>query len=222
MQPVENAQENLGVPLKPANVDGILGRLQARFPDPRCELEFQNPFELLVATILSAQCTDRQVNKVLPQVRARWPGAADLARAPVEDVEQVIRPTGLFRAKARNLTAMAVLLEERHQGAVPASMEALVSLPGVARKTANVVLGTAFGLAQGIVVDTHMVRVTRRWGWHDTRDPSRVERRLLEIVPRERWIDFGHQGVLFGRYQCLAQRPRCATCDLADLCPSRS
>lgn len=207
------------MPAAPHHVPGFLAGLAEMVPEPRCELNHRNPFELLIATQLSAQSTDAIVNQVTPALFARWPDARALARADLAEVEAVIRPTGFFRQKARHAVETARLLVERHQGEVPRSVEALTALPGVARKTANVVLGTAFGIASGITVDTHAFRVTRRWGWHAERTPEKVEAKLMAAVPREQWVDFGHRLVLFGRYHCTARAPRCGSCALARLCP---
>jgi endonuclease-3 len=188
-------------------------------PDPRCELEFRSPFELLIATQLSAQSTDVMVNRVTPTLFARWPTPAAMAVAEVAEMEAVLRPTGFFRNKTRHAIETARRLVERHGGEVPADMEALTALPGVARKTANVVLGTAFGIASGVTVDTHAFRVTSRWGWHAERAPEKVEALLMAAVPQAGWPAFGHRLVLFGRYHCTARAPRCEGCAFVGLCP---
>jgi len=195
-------------------------RLREAQPAPQCELDFRTPFELLIATILSAQSTDRMVNRVTPALFARWPDAAALAAAPQEAVEEMVHATGFFRAKARNIRAAAQLLVERHGGEVPAELDALVELPGVARKTANVVLGTAFGITSGITIDTHAGRVARRLALTKHEDPGKVEADLMALFPREAWVETGHRLVLHGRYLCLARKPDCARCPLAELCPS--
>jgi endonuclease-3 len=197
----------------------FLAPLAVMVPDPRCELDFANPFQLLIATQLSAQSTDAMVNKVTPVLFARWPTPAELGAADLGEVESILRPTGFFRQKARNAVRTAQLLVERHGGEVPRTIEELVQLPGVARKTANVVLGTAFGIQSGVTVDTHVFRVTRRWGWQDEKTPEKVEPILMALVPREGWSDFGHRVVLFGRYHCVARAPKCPTCALRELCP---
>lgn len=197
---------------------GILGALAEVIPEPRCELDFRTPFELLVATQLSAQSTDAMVNKVTPELFRRWPDAPALAAADPAEVEAVLRPTGFFRQKTKNAIRTAQLLVERHGGQVPPDMAALVQLPGVARKTANVVLGTAFRIQSGVTVDTHVFRVTGRWGWHAEKTPEKVEARLMALVPREGWSDFGHRVVLFGRYHCTARAPRCEGCRLRPWC----
>ena len=195
-------------------------RLREAQPEPQCELDFRTPFELLIATILSAQSTDRMVNRVTPALFARWPDAGALAAAPQEEVEEAVHATGFFRATARNIRAAAQLLVDRHGGTVPADLDALVQLPGVARKTANVVLGTAFGITSGITIDTHAGRVARRLALTRREDPGKVETDLMGLFPREAWVDTGHRLVLHGRYVCLARKPDCARCPLAELCPS--
>ncbi len=189
-------------------------------PDPRCELDWRTPFELLIATQLSAQSTDVMVNKVTPELFRRWPTPAEMALADPSEMEAVLRPTGFFRQKSRHAIETARLLLVRHGGEVPADMAALTALPGVARKTANVVLGTAFGIASGVTVDTHAFRVTQRWGWHAERTAEKVEPILMTVGPQTGWPDFGHRVVLFGRYTCTARAPKCAGCVLAGLCPS--
>lgn len=188
-------------------------------PDPKCELDFRNPFELLIATQLSAQSTDVMVNKVTPELFRRWPDAFALAAADPAEVEAVLRPTGFFRQKAKNAIATAGLLVAHHGGEVPPVLEEIVKFPGAARKTANVVLGTAFGISSGVTVDTHVFRVTTRWGWHAEKTPEKVEAVLMRALPREEWPAFGHRVVLFGRYHCTARAPKCGTCQLRALCP---
>ena len=204
----------------PQDPEPWLGALKRAVPEPRCELLFRSPFELLIATQLSAQSTDVMVNKVTPELFARWPTPVAMAAANPAEMEGVLRPTGFFRNKTKHAIETARLLVERHGGDVPANMKALIALPGVARKTANVVLGTAFGISSGVTVDTHAFRVTGRWGWHRERTPEKVEALLMAIVPRAGWPDFGHRLVLFGRYHCTARAPKCAGCELARLCPS--
>ena len=190
------------------------------YPDAHCELDHRSPFELIAATILSAQCTDKRVNMVTPQLFQRFPHAAALAVAPQADVEDIIRSTGFFRAKAKSLVAMAQALVERHGGQVPASMDELVVLPGVGRKTANVLLGNAFGLNHGIVVDTHVGRLAVRLGLTRESDPVRVERALMKLFPVDRWTLLSHLLIWHGRRVCDAKKPRCSECVLAELCPS--
>jgi endonuclease-3 len=203
-----------------AQADRVLAALRRQIAQPRCELDHQNPWQLLVATILSARTTDRTVNKVTPALFARFPTPAALADAAPAEVEKLIRTTGFFRSKARAIQETARLLVERHQGEVPRDMEALCRLRGVARKTANVVLGTAFGIPAGITVDVHAARVSRRLGLTSQEDPVKIEADLLALFPRNEWIDLGHRLVLHGRYTCLARGPRCGTCECRSFCPS--
>ena len=189
------------------------------YPEVRCALDHRNAFELLVATVLSAQCTDERVNKVTPALFARYPDPAALASADLADVEKLVYPTGFFRAKARNLIALAGALVERHGGEVPADLEALTALPGVGRKTANVVLGNAFSIASGVVVDTHVKRLAFRLGLTARTEPEVIERELNLLLPRKQWIDFSHRLITHGRTTCDALRPRCLECPLKDLCP---
>lgn len=204
-----------------ARAQAMLTALAGSIPEPRCELQYRNAFELLIAVILSAQTTDRGVNLATPALFARFPDARALAGADRAEVEALVKRTGFFRTKAKNIIATAGLLVERHGGEVPRTEAELVALPGVARKTANVVLGTAFGIANGITVDTHAGRVARRLGLSKQTDPLQVERDLLALVPRDHWIETSHRLVLHGRYTCLARSPRCAACACRDFCPSR-
>jgi endonuclease-3 len=185
-----------------------------------CELDHEDAFQLLVATMLSAQTTDRRVNQVTPALFARYPDVHALAGARPQDLELVIRPTGFYRMKARHLIAMARAVVERHGGEIPGTMGELVKLPGVARKTANVVLGTWFCVAAGVVVDTHVSRVSRRLGLTGHTDARDIERDLMALVPRERWIDVSHELIWHGRRICHARVPACEECALARLCPS--
>lgn len=198
----------------------IQRRLAAEYPDAHCELDHRNPFELAVATILSAQCTDKRVNLVTPELFRRWPDARALAQAPREEIEEVIRSTGFFRNKARSLAGLADVIVRDHGGEVPGTMEELVVLPGIGRKTANVVLGNAFGRNEGIVVDTHVARLSARFGLTRETDPVRIERALLPLFPREGWTMLSHLMIWHGRRVCDARKPRCNDCVLADICPS--
>jgi endonuclease-3 len=198
----------------------LLDRLLERYPDAHCALDFRNAFELLCATILSAQCTDKRVNMVTPALFARYPDAGALAGARQEDVEEIIRSTGFFRNKAKSLVGMASALVERHGGEVPADMDALVVLPGVGRKTANVILGNAFGRNDGIVVDTHVTRLSNRLALTTGTDAVKIERALLPLFPQERWTMLSHLLIEHGRQVCDARAPRCGGCMLADVCPS--
>jgi endonuclease-3 len=197
----------------------LVQRLREAYPDAHCSLDFASPFQLVIATILSAQCTDKRVNMVTPELFRRWPDAAALAGAKQSDLEAVIRSTGFFRAKAKSLLGCARALVDRHGGEVPRTIEELVRLPGVGRKTANVVLGTAFGIASGVVVDTHVGRISRRLGLTRAADAVRAERDLVRVVPRENWIQFSHWLIEHGRGVCSARRPICDDCSLLDLCP---
>ena len=197
----------------------LVQRLREAYPDAHCSLDFASPFQLVIATILSAQCTDKRVNMVTPELFRRWPDAAALAGAKQRDLEAVIRSTGFFRAKAKSLLGCARALMDRHGGEVPRTIEELVRLPGVGRKTANVVLGTAFGIASGVVVDTHVGRISRRLGLTRAADAVRAERDLVRVVPRENWIEFSHWLIEHGRGVCSARRPVCDDCSLLDLCP---
>lgn len=197
-----------------------MGRVLAEaYPDAHCELDFRCPLQLLVATILSAQCTDARVNMVTPAVFARYPSAADLAAADRSELEAMIASTGFFRAKAASLQGMAARLVEAFGGAVPDRMEDLVSLPGVGRKTANVVLGNAFG-TPGITVDTHVGRLARRFGWTEQQDPDRVEADIAALFPARDWTMLSHRMIWHGRRVCHSRRPACGACPLARLCPS--
>lgn len=198
----------------------ILARLKREYPDAHCALDHHDAFELLCATILSAQCTDARVNLVTPVLFARYPDAFALASAEQTDVEEIIRSTGFFRNKAKNLIAMAQALVAEHAGRVPSTMEQLRVLPGVGRKTANVVLGNAFGINEGVTVDTHVGRLSRLLVLTKHEDPEKVERDLMKLVPQEDWALVSHLLIFHGRQVCIARRPRCAACVLNDLCPS--
>lgn len=198
----------------------ILRHLKKAYPEAHCALAYRTPFELLVATILSAQCTDVRVNLTTPALFARYPTARDLARAEREELESLIRSTGFFRMKARNLIGMATALVEEHGGEVPRTMEALRVLPGVGRKTANVVLGNAFGMNEGITVDTHVGRIARLLELTRATDPEQVERDLMLLIPRVDWTLVSHLLISHGRTVCIARRPRCDDCPLRTVCPS--
>lgn len=210
------------MPLQPAAVRAplIFKRLARAYPDAHCELDFKTPFQLLVATILSAQCTDKRVNMVTPALFERFPDAEALAMADPRDVEELVRPTGFFRNKTKSLIGMAGGVLDRFGGRVPDSMEALITLPGVGRKTANVILGTGFGTPEGVVVDTHVGRVSRRLGLTRLSDPVKVELVLMKLFPRKNWTLLSHLLIFHGRRVCVARRPRCAECVLNDICPS--
>jgi len=198
----------------------IVRRLRERHPDVHVALDHQNPFELLIATILSAQTTDVRVNEVTPALFAAYPDAAALAAAEREDVEAIIRPTGFFRQKARFIQETAQRLVDAYGGEVPGEMEQLLTLTGVARKTANVVLGEIFGVAEGVVVDTHVKRLAKRLGFTEETNAGKVERDLMELLPQEVWIEISSLLIFHGRRICSARNPDCAACPLVDVCPS--
>ncbi len=206
----------------PADPGEVQNRLAVAIPQPRCELDHKDAWTLLIATILSAQSTDRTVNTVTPLLFAKWPTPAALAAAPRDEVEAVVHRTGFFRNKAKAIQGASLAIHQQHGGEVPRDMQALVALPGVARKTANVVLGVAFRIPAGIVVDTHVMRTSQRLGWSKAKSAEKVEQELCARFPREQWIDVGHRLLLLGRYVCLAKGPKCEHCPLADLCPSRT
>lgn len=198
----------------------LFQRLDKTYSDAGCALQHRNAYELLVATILSAQCTDTRVNQVTPGLFRWFPTPKALSRARQDRVERLIRSTGFFRNKAKNLIGMANMLMRDYAGEVPSEMAELTRLPGVARKTANVVLGVIWNIAAGIVVDTHVQRIARLLGLTRHTDPSTIEQDLMRAVPQDRWVSFGHQIIHHGRRICIARRPRCAECVLSDLCPS--
>lgn len=204
----------------PVRAPEILTRLRAAYPDARCALDHRGAFELLCATILSAQCTDVRVNLVTPVLFGRYPTPEALARAKQPDVEEIIRSTGFFRNKARSLIGMAQALVADHGGEVPRTMEQLRSLPGVGRKTANVILGNAYGINEGITVDTHVTRLSRLLGLTRHADPVKIEQDLMELFPQDQWALLSHLLIFHGRQICVARRPRCQDCVLSDLCPS--
>ncbi|MFB1483739.1 endonuclease III [Corallococcus sp. RDP092CA] len=206
--------------MKPAAlVPVVLERLREKYPDAKYELNWSTPFELLVATILAAQCTDERVNRVTAELWKKYDGPQALADADTAELEEDLKPTGFFKQKTRTVQAMSRALLDAHQGQVPPRMEDLVALPGVARKTANVVLNTAFQQASGIIVDTHVARVSQRLGLTKQEKPEAIEADLMKLVPRDDWTFFGPAVVLHGRYTCVAKKPRCAECLLDDVCP---
>lgn len=198
----------------------VFSRLARAHPDAHCELDHETPLQLLVATILSAQCTDKRVNMVTPTLFRTFPTAASLADAPREQLEEIIKSTGFFRNKAKSLIGLGKALVERHKGGVPDSMDALVRLPGVGRKTANVVLGNAFRKNEGIVVDTHVARLSHRLGLTRENDPVKIEQDLMPLFPRDDWALLSHLLIFHGRRVCEARRPKCEICVLNDICPS--
>ena len=199
----------------------VLEALQRRYPHPRTHLDAQNAWELLVATVLAAQCTDARVNTVTPELFRLWPTPAALAEAPIEELEAVIRPTGFYHSKAKNLLGAARRVRDIFDGQIPKSIEDLITIPGVARKTANVVLFGAFGINEGLAVDTHVKRIAYRLGLTDETDPVPIERDLMKLFPREEWGDVNHRMVWFGREVCDARKPLCDTCEMRPFCPRR-
>jgi len=197
----------------------IARALAQAHPDAHCELDHHGPLQLAVATILSAQCTDQRVNEVTPKLFARYPAAADYAAADRVEIEEMIRPTGFFRNKADSLIRLGQALTERYDGEVPGRMDDLVTLPGIGRKTANVILGNAFDVP-GLTVDTHFQRLVRRWAWTDETDPVKIEAAVAELIERREWTMFSHRVIFHGRRVCHARKPACGACTLAPLCPS--
>ncbi|RIK44002.1 MAG: endonuclease III [Chloroflexi bacterium] len=201
-------------------IGAIIEQLQQAYPNATCALDHTNAFELLVATILSAQCTDERVNKVTPALFARFPTPFAMAEADITELEELIRSTGFFRNKAKNIQGASQRIVAEYGGEVPGNMADLLTLPGVARKTANVVLGTAYGIADGVVVDTHVKRLSNRLALTQHDDPEKIEKDLMALVPREHWVEFAHMLILHGRQVCDARKPRCSVCTLSQLCPS--
>jgi endonuclease-3 len=204
----------------PEAAAAIYRELAALYPDAHCELDFASPYQLLAATILSAQCTDKRVNMTTPALFAAYPTPQALAAARAEDVETIVKSTGFFRAKAKSLIGMASAITNHHNGAVPPLMEALVVLPGVGRKTANVILGNAFDINVGVVVDTHVARLAHRLGLTAETDPIKIEKALMKLFPSEQWTMLSHLLIWHGRRVCDAKKPRCSICPLAPICPS--
>lgn len=205
---------------KAAPLPVILERLQGLYPDAYCELNHRNAFELLVATILSAQCTDVRVNMTTPALFARFPTPQAMAEAEPAELERLVKSTGFYRNKAKSLLGAARRIVTEYGGHVPDTMDELLTLPGVARKTASVVLGNAFRKNEGIAVDTHVTRLTQRWGLTKQTDPKKIEQELMAVLPREQWTTFSHRTIFHGRRVCDARKPACDACTLADVCPS--
>ena len=206
--------------LAPGRIQAILDLLAAAYPGAECALHHRNAWQLLVATILSAQCTDARVNLVTPVLFKRFPTPADLAAAPLEEIEAIIRTTGFYRNKAKSISGAAKKIIADFNGKVPHKMEDLLTVPGAARKTANVVLGVAYGTAEGVVVDTHVLRLSRRLELTEETTPEKVERDLMRIIPQDRWIAFSHEMIHHGRQVCIARKPRCVDCTLEIICDS--
>lgn len=208
-------------PTNPKRVAAILAKLDEAYPNATCELTHENPFQLVISTILSAQCTDVRVNQVTAQLYKKYPDAKAFAHANPAELQQEIRPTGFFRNKTKSVMGASKAIVENFGGEVPRTMEEMLSLPGVARKTANVVLGTAYGIPSGVVVDTHVLRLTRRLELTKYTEPKKVEQDLMKILPQNKWIQFSHQLIWHGRRVCVARSPRCIDCNLETLCRSK-
>ena len=206
--------------LAPDRIAAILKALDEAYPNPECALHHKSPWELLVATILSAQCTDVRVNMVTPKLFQTYPTPEDMANAPIESIEEIIRTTGFYHNKAKSIQGAGRIISEKFNGKVPQTMAELLTVPGAARKTANVVLGVAYGKAEGIVVDTHVFRLARRLGLTRGETPQAVEQDLMKIIPKNRWIQFSHELIHHGRQICEARKPKCAACPLETLCKS--
>jgi len=219
-RPRITARAGAGRGTDPTRVRAILEKLEEAYPAATCALRHDNPFQLLISTILSAQCTDERVNQVTATLFPKYPSAKAFAYANPKELEQDIRPTGFFRNKTKSIIGASKKIVEEFQGEVPKSMEQLLTLPGVARKTANVVLGTAFGIASGVVVDTHVQRLSQRLDLTKNTDPKKIEQDLMRIIPQERWILFSHQLIWHGRRVCQARKPKCLECNLESLCYS--
>ena len=220
-RPRLTARAGAGRGTDPTRVRAILEKLEEAYPAATCALRHDNPFQLLISTILSAQCTDERVNQVTATLFPKYPSAKAFAYANPKELEQDIRPTGFFRNKTKSIIGASKKIVEEFQGEVPKSMEQLLTLPGVARKTANVVLGTAFGIASGVVADTHVQRLSQRLDLTKNTDPKKIEQDLMQIIPRERWILFSHQLIWHGRRVCQARKPKCLECNLEPLCYSK-
>jgi endonuclease-3 len=222
MELLSSSQETYAGPKpgSPEQIRAITAELRRIYPDAKCSLDFSNPLELLVATQLSAQCTDERVNLVTRDLFKKYRSAEDYATVSQEELEQDIRSTGFYRNKAKNIRAACQLLITNYDGEVPSTMADLLKLPGVARKTANVVLGNAFGIIEGFVVDTHIGRLARRFGWTKNEDPVKVEQDLMRLVPRQDWLDLSHLMIFHGRAICQSRKPLCQQCTLSKLCPS--
>ena len=216
---VPKRKKKRGAELK-AHALEVLSRLRKEYPDAHCELDFETPLQLLIATSLSAQCTDKRVNMVTPELFRSFPDAESLSTADPEKLEELVRSTGFFRNKTKSLLGMSAAVAQRHGGNIPSTMDELVKLPGVGRKTANVVLGNAFNLNEGVVVDTHVGRLSIRLGFTNETDPVKVEQVLMSLIPRDDWTLVSHLLIFHGRRVCIARVPRCESCVLADVCPS--
>lgn len=204
---------------KKTQIKQIIDIFSKKYPKPECALTHMNSWELLVATILSAQCTDKRVNMVTPALFAKFPTPQETAKAKLEEIEDLIKSTGFYHNKAKNIIACAEMLVSEYNGEIPHEIDLMVKLPGVGRKTANVVLGNAFGIASGIVVDTHVSRISQKLGLTKETDPVKIEKDLIKIVPQKHWVNFSHWLVFHGRERCIARKPKCDECELKDFCP---
>ncbi len=198
----------------------VLELLKQRYPHPETHLEACSPWELMIATILAAQCTDKRVNEVTPELFRRWPGPSELAEASLAEVEEVVKPTGFYRNKAKHIIAAGKMVRDKFGGEPPRTMQELIQIPGVARKTANIVLWGGYGINEGLAVDTHVKRISGRLGLTTHTDPVHIEQDLMKLFPREEWGDVNHRLVWFGRHICDARRPLCEQCEMAEFCPS--
>jgi endonuclease III len=219
--PKKSPKKALRGDLAPERIAAILKALDEAYPNAVCALNHKTPWELLVATILSAQTTDVRVNMVTPELFKRFPTPAAMAKAPIPELENLIRTTGFFRNKAKSIKGAAQAILERFNGEVPRTLAELITVPGAARKTANVVLGVSYGLAEGVVVDTHVFRIAHRLSLAKGDTPPKVEEELMKVIPREKWIDFSHQVIHHGRQVCIARKPKCNICNLEQLCHSK-
>lgn len=211
----------LGGDLAPERIAAILKGLDEAYLNATCALNHRTPWELLVATILSAQCTDVRVNMVTPELFRRFPSPEAMTKAPLPELEELIKTTGFFRNKAKSIKGAAQTIMEKFNGQVPRTLDELITVPGAARKTANVVLGVSYGLAEGVVVDTHVFRIAHRLGLAKGDTPQKVEQELMQVIPRAKWIDFSHQVIHHGRQVCVARNPKCKECNLETLCRSK-
>ncbi len=205
----------------PKRVAAILAKLDEAYPDATCELKHDSPFQLLISTILSAQCTDVRVNQVAETLYKKYPTPEAFAHANPSELEQDVRPTGFFRNKTKSIMGASKAILQNFGGQVPRTMEEMLTLPGAARKTANVVLGTAFGIASGVVVDTHVIRISNRLDLTRNEDPKKIEKDLMQVIPKEKWIRFSHQIIWHGRRVCIARKPKCVECNLGKICYSK-
>jgi len=219
--PAKKAPAKPAAGTNPQRVASILAKLDEAYPNATCELKHENAFQLLISTILSAQCTDVRVNQVTQELYKKYTKPEDFAYANPAELEKEIRPTGFFRNKTKSIMGASKVIVEKFAGQVPRTMEEILTLPGVARKTGNVVLGTAYGIAVGIVVDTHVIRLSNRLDLTRNEDPKKIEQDLMAIIPQNRWIKFSHQLIWHGRRVCAARKPKCAECNLESLCYSK-